>query len=203
MNYGAIVIGAHTGEFLKEKLSSYINKKNILIEPVFHNHNKLRENFTHFTDTQFLDCAISNIDEIKKFYYIKEESVKLLGKHWASGIGSFSKQHILAHKNKRFQVSDKDIETKDVQFYSFNSFRKKFMIEKVDLLQIDAEGAEFDIMNNIDYSNVDIQNIFFEKKHFDGPFLTGEKLQTVKQQLITAGYKLHDIDEENILAKKS
>ena len=70
MNYGAIVIGAHTGEFLKEKLSSYINKKNILIEPVFHNHNKLRENFTHFTDTQFLDCAISNIDEIKKFYLI-------------------------------------------------------------------------------------------------------------------------------------
>ena len=77
------------------------------------------------------------------------------------------------------------------------------MIEKVDLLQIDAEGAEFDIMNNIDYSNIDIQNIFFEKKHFDGPFLTGKKLQTVKQQLVTAGYKLHDIDEENILAKKS
>jgi hypothetical protein len=42
-----------------------------------------------------------------------------------------------------------------------------------------------------------------KKNIFDGPFLTGEKLQTVKQQLVTAGYKLHDIDEENILAKKS
>ena len=63
MNYGAVVIGAHTGEFLQDKLATYINKKNILIEPVFYNLEQLKKNFTNFKDTQFLDCAISNADE--------------------------------------------------------------------------------------------------------------------------------------------
>ena len=44
MNYGAIFIGAHTGEFLEEKLAPYINKKNILIEPVFYNFEQLKKN---------------------------------------------------------------------------------------------------------------------------------------------------------------
>ena len=39
--------------------------------------------------------AVSERKEIKKFYYVKHDAVKKLGKHWASGIGSFDKQHIL------------------------------------------------------------------------------------------------------------
>jgi hypothetical protein len=110
MNYGAIFIGAHTGEFLEEKLAPYINKKNILIEPVFYNFEQLKKKFASFRDTQFLDYAISNVDEVRNFYYIKQDSINKLGKHWASGIGSFSKDHILSHKTKRFQVVDEDIE---------------------------------------------------------------------------------------------
>ena len=30
-------------------------------------------------------------------------------------------------------------------------------------MHIDAEGAEFDIMHNIDYKSIDIKKIFFEK----------------------------------------
>ena len=202
MNYGAVVIGAHTGEFLREKLAPYINKKNILIEPVFYNLEQLKKNFTNFKDTQFLDCAISNADEIRNFYYIKQDSISKLGKHWASGIGSFSKDHILSHKTKRFQVSDDDIETKKVEFLSFKTFQKKFDIKAIEFLHIDAEGAEFDIMHNIDYKNIDIAKIFFEKKHFDATFSAGTKLNTVKKILIEHGYILNDIDEENILAEK-
>ena len=61
-------------------------------------------------------------DELKKFYFVKHESVKNLGKHWASGIGSFDKQHILNHKYKRFMVRDSDIEEIDIQYLSFVRF---------------------------------------------------------------------------------
>ena len=202
MNYGAIFIGAHTGEFLEEKLAPYINKKNILIEPVFYNFEQLKKKFASFRDTQFLDCAISNVDEVRNFYYIKQDSINKLGKHWASGIGSFSKDHILSHKTKRFQVVDEDIESNKVEFLSFKTFQKKFGIEAIDLLHIDAEGAEFDIMHNIDYKSIDIKKIFFEKKHFDGPFSAGEKLNIIKKILIKNNYVLSDIDNENILAEK-
>ena len=69
-------------------------------------------------------------------------------------------------------------------------------------MHIDAEGAEFDIMHNIDYKNIYIAKIFFEKKHFDATFSAGTKLNTVKKILIEHGYILNDIDEENILAEK-
>ena len=202
MNYGAIFIGAHTGEFLEEKLAPYINKKNILIEPVFYNFEQLKKKFTSFKNTQFLDCAISNIDEVRSFYYIKQDSISKLGKHWASAIGSFSKDHILSHKTKRFQVSNEDIEANKVESLSFKTFQKKFDIGAIDFLHIDAEGAEFDIMHNIDYESIDIKKIFFEKKHFDGPFSTGEKLNIIKKILIKNNYVLSDIDNENILAEK-
>ena len=155
-----------------------------------------------FKNTQFLDCAISNIDEVRSFYYIKQDSISKLGKHWASAIGSFSKDHILSHKTKRFQVSNEDIEANKVESLSFKTFQKKFDIEAIDFLHIDAEGAEFDIMYNIDYESIDIKKIFFEKKHFDGPFSTGEKLNIIKKILIKNNYFLSDIDNENILAEK-
>ena len=202
MNYGSVVIGAHTGEFLKEKLASYINKKNILIEPVFYNLEQLKKNFSSFKDTQYLDCAISNADEVKSFYYIKQESVSKLGKHWASGIGSFSKDHILSHKTKRFQVSDEDIESKKVEFLSFKTFQKKFSIKSIEFLHIDAEGAEFNIMNDINFATIFIKKIFFEKKHFDGPFLADKKLDRIKKILKKNSYILSDVDSENILAEK-
>ena len=42
----------------------------------------------------------------------------------------------------------------------------------------------------------------FEKKHFDGIFNEGNKLQEIKEILTSNGYQLLEIDKENILAKK-
>ena len=69
-------------------------------------------------------------------------------------------------------------------------------------LQIDVEGAEYKIMNSIDYNKIKIKNIFFESKHFDGTFTEGEKLKKIKDKLILNGYNLKQIDKENILATK-
>ena len=49
---------------------------------------------------------------------------------------------------------------------------------------------------------LEIKNIIFESKHFDGTFTEGKKLQEVKKNLISNGYNLKQLDEENILATK-
>ena len=38
---------------------------------------------------------VGSIPKTEKFFFVKENSIPKLGKHWASGIGSFNKQHIL------------------------------------------------------------------------------------------------------------
>jgi hypothetical protein len=67
---------------------------------------------------------------------------------------------------------------------------------------MDIEGAEYNILKSINYDEIFIKNIVFEKKHFDGPFKEGVKLNEIKLLLSQKNYKLIDLDEENIQAVK-
>ena len=108
-----------------------------------------------------------------------------------------------ADATKRFDVSIKDIETIDIQSLTFNELMEKNSISIIDKLQIDVEGAEFEILNSIDYKKTIINKIIFEAKHFDGTFKEGPKLKSIKEKLISFNYKLKEIDKENILAEKN
>ena len=102
-NFGLVVIGAHTGEFLLDDIKKFSHKSCLLIEPVQYNFDKLKLNTSSFNHVMYCNKAISDVHETNKFYYVKEESVRKLGKHWATGIGSFKKKHILDHRYKRFK----------------------------------------------------------------------------------------------------
>ncbi len=201
-DFGLVVIGAHSGIFLKDLISEYANQKILLVEPVPYNYQILENEYKDNPD--ILICKNAILDKVKKdnFYYVKKNSISKLGKHWASQIGSFDKKHILNHKNKRFNIQEEDIQTAEVEFITFSDLIKKYSINSIDKLQIDVEGAEYMIMNSINYQEIKINRIFFESKHFDGTFTEGKKLNEIKEKLILNGYKLEQVDRENILASK-
>jgi len=201
-DFGLVVIGAHSGIHIKDLISEYANQKVLLVEPVPYNYQILENDYKNNENIFLSRNAI--FDEAKKdnFYHVKKDSIKKLGKHWASQIGSFDKNHILNHKNKRFDIKDDDIQITEVEFITFQDLVKKYSINSINKLQIDVEGAEYKIMNSIDYNKIKIKNIFFESKHFDGTFTEGEKLKEIKDKLILNGYNLKQIDKENILATK-
>ena len=120
--------------------------------------------------------AIFSENKTKKFFFVKEKSIRKLGKHWASGIGSFDKQHILNHRNKRFLITDEDIEYIEIEFIDFDKLIEIYQIKSIKNLQIDVEGAEFEILKTIDFAKIDIKTLEFEAKHFDGTFFKGPKL---------------------------
>ena len=200
--FGLVVIGAHSGTWLSDVLEIYKNENILLVEPVPYNIELLKKNTSQYKNIMIEPSAVSGKIETKKFYFIKSESVNNLGKHWASAIGSFDKQHILNHKTKRFNVKDSDIEEINIQYLTFSKLIEKYSISKINMLQIDVEGAEFEILNSIDYENVQIQKILFEFKHFDGTFKEGTKLDSIKKKLISFDYSINKIDKENILAEK-
>ena len=201
--FGLVVIGAHSGVWLKSLFEEYQNQNILLVEPVPYNIALLKENTAKYKNISIETSAVSERNEIKKFYYVKPEAVKRLGKHWASGIGSFDKEHILNHKYKRFMVNDSHIEQIDIQYLTFSSLIEKYSISSIDLLQIDVEGAECGILNSIDFEKNEIKKIIFEFKHFDGTFKEGTKLKLIKEKLIKFNYQLKEIDKENILAEKN
>ena len=201
-DFGLVVIGAHSGIHIKDLISEYANQKVLLVEPVPYNYQILENDYKNNENIFISRNAI--FDEAKKdnFYHVKKDSIKKLGKHWASQIGSFDKNHLLSHKSKRFDIKDDDIQITEVEFITFQDLVKKYSINSINKLQIDVEGAEYKIMNSIDYNKIKIKNIFFESKHFDGTFTEGEKLKEIKDKLISNGYNLKQIDKENILATK-
>jgi FkbM family methyltransferase len=202
-NFGLVVIGAHSGVWLTTLLEEYKDENILLVEPVPYNIKLLRENTSKYKNIKIETSAISRKVGGEKFYYIKHESIKDLGKHWASGIGSFDKQHILNHKNKRFKVESSDIEEIEIQYLTFEDLVSKYSIMSIDMLQIDVEGAEFEILDSIDFKKMLIKKIIFEFKHFDGTFKEGPKLKLIKEKLINSNYFLKIIDKENILAEKN
>jgi FkbM family methyltransferase len=201
--FGLVIIGAHIGVHINKDLEEYKNQKVILIEPVPHNLKSLKTNTIKYKNIFIEPVTIGNKNENRMFYYIKEQSIAKLGKHWASGIGSFDKQHILNHKTKRFKVRDDDIDTIKIESLTFKALCEKYQISKIDKLQIDVEGAEYEILNSINYKKISINKILFEFKHFDGTFKEGEKLDLIKKKLIFNNYDLTQVDQENILAKKN
>ena len=201
-DFGLVVIGAHSGLYLKDLVNEYQDRNVLLVEPVPYNYEILDSEYKD--DPKVIICKNAIIDKSKKdfFYYVKKESITKLGKHWASQIGSFDKNHILNHKNKRFDIKEDDIETIQIEFITFDDLIQKYSIKSIDKLQIDVEGAEYKIMNSINFQKIEINKILFESKHFDGTFIEGKKLKEIEEKLKSNGYKLQQIDKENILASK-
>tara|TARA_B100000886_G_scaffold300625_1_gene229731 strand:- start:103 stop:720 length:618 start_codon:yes stop_codon:yes gene_type:complete len=202
-DFALVVIGAHFGVWLEDKINEYENDNILLVEPVPYNKKILKKKISKKNNIFICENAIFSENKIKKFFFVKEESIHKLGKHWASGIGSFDKQHILNHRNKRFLISEDDIGEIDIEYIDFNKLVQKYQIKSIKNLQIDVEGAEFEILNTIDFTKIDIKRLQFESKHFDGTFFEGPKLKIIKEKLKKNGFEITQIDKENILAIKT
>ena len=201
-HFGLVVIGAHIGVHIKNEVENFKKEKILLIEPVPHNVEAIKKNLLEYKDIIIEQLTLGDKKELRDFYFIREESISKLKKHWASGIGSFNKNHILNHKSKRFQLKEKDIEKISITCVRFEDLINKYSINSIEKLLIDVEGSEYQILKDIDLKKVNIKKIIFEYKHFDDYFKQGAKLDEITNKLEKNNYKITKLDEENILAEK-
>ena len=201
--FGLVVLGAHIGIHIKSEIEKILPEKVLLVEPVPHNVVEIKKNLNNLEGIIIEQFAISDKNETRNFYFVKNTSIHKLKKHWSSGIGSFNKQHLLDHKSKRFKIEEEDIDKISIEAIRFKDLVDKYNINQIDKLLVDVEGSEFAILNDIDLNSINIKKIIFEYKHFDGYQTTGKKLVEILKKLKENGYTTKKIDEENILATKS
>ena len=201
--FGLVVLGAHIGIHIKGEVENILPEKVLLVEPVPHNVVEIKKNLNNLEGIIIEQVALSDKNETRNFYFVKNTSIHKLKKHWSSGIGSFNKQHLLDHKSKRFKIEEEDIDKISIEAIRFKDLVDKYNINQIDKLLVDVEGSEFAILNDIDLSSVNIKKIIFEYKHFDGYQTTGKKLEEILKKFEENGYTTKKIDEENILATKS
>ena len=202
-NFGLVVLGAHIGIHIKGEIEKILPEKVLLVEPVPHNVVEIKKNLNNLEGITIEQVALSDKNETRNFYFVKNTSIHKLKKHWSSGIGSFNKQHLLDHKSKRFKIEEEDIDKSSIEAIRFKDLVDKYNINQIDKLLVDVEGSEFAILKDIDFSSINIKKIIFEYKHFDGYQTTGKKLEEILKKFEENGYTTKKIDEENILATKS
>ena len=182
--FGLVVIGAHIGIHIKGEIEKILPEKVLLVEPVPHNVVEIKKNLNNLEGITIEQVALSDKNETRNFYFVKNTSIHKLKKHWSSGIGSFNKQHLLDHKSKRFKIEEEDIDKISIETIRFKDLVDKYNINQIDKLLVDVEGSEFAILNDIDLSSVNIKKIIFEYKHFDGYQTTGKKLEEILKTYI-------------------
>lgn len=185
-----IEVGANDGK-TNDPLYDYVKKfdlSGVLVEPQKEAYDKLKENYNDVDGLDFANIALSFEDGYKKLY-------KPIDNLNMSGLASFEKSQvekgIKRNSNKRFKDIDNYIETREVRTLCFETFIQEYNIEKIDLLQIDVEGFDFEIIKMIDFDKFSPDIINYENKN-----LTEDDRKSCERFLEKKGYRLfgHNLD---------
>ncbi len=182
-----VQIGANDGRRFDE-ISRYIidnkNLKALLVEPIKKYFEELKENYKNFQNVRFENSAISRNNDITHLYCVNEKFLSNYDEH-IKGINSNKINHLLKHGVKKAHIEKVVVNT-----ISFKSLLKKFDINQIDLLYIDAEGYDgeiiLDFLDNVDTRPI----IIFEYYH-----IKNEVFKKLISKLIVEKYIVFDVNE--------
>jgi FkbM family methyltransferase len=114
----------------------------------------------------FENAAVAKHGGTLPFYRLKEEYASLF--HADHGtLASLDPEHILKHLSKRVDAAEA-LSVTEVSSVTFSELLAKHGIERIDLLQIDAEGRDAEIIETIDFNVVKPGIIRFEHANIEG-----------------------------------
>lgn len=186
------------------------NWKGILIEPIPHLFTELQKNYSGYEkNLTFLNVAVSNKNENIFMKTVSKEGLSKLPA-WSKGVSAISTldRNALGEKywvegagSTHHDISYADIEkyTKEVEVTGMtvsSLFERYVGTQKIDLLQIDAEGFDYEIIKQIDFENNSPMIIHFEYSN-----MTDHEKSEIETILDKNNYKLHFYHKNDALAQ--
>lgn len=185
-DFSFIQVGANDGlstdpyrEFILESRG-----KGILVEPSPWQMVKLRRNYRGRQNLMFEEVAVS-YESDSLILHVPLDSAR-------SGVASLREEHARVH-------SGDDIRQVQVAGARLEELLAKYSMSRVDCLFLDVEGAEADILLNMNFDRLGAWLIAFENAHL------GENKQKVTDTLVAHGYRVevHGLDSIALSAAAS
>lgn len=165
-NVNFIQVGSNNG-ITADPITRFISNKNwtgLLVEPVPYLFDELKKNYKDFKHhLKFENSAIADVSGVLNFYRLKKSDNPDLP-YWYDQLGSFNKEVVLKHRDSVPGFDELFMQDR-VNAITFIDLLKKHAIEKVDFIQIDTEGYDFEILKLIPFSTLNIEFIMFENRH--------------------------------------
>lgn len=164
--------------------------RGVLIEPQKKAFAALKQNYADQPQLTFRNAAVSERSELRTLYTVGEGPVP----DWCQGLASFDRDVILKHKKQVPGLEDLVV-TEQVTCVRFQELFDEMKIDKVDLLQVDAEGYDAEIVCMFPFDRVRPSIIHFERKH-----LSRGALEKCLNLLLQNDYKISNDGAEDLVA---
>jgi FkbM family methyltransferase len=206
-----VQVGAFIGDTPNDPLVSFLrhqldpatkraetNVKVVLVEPVREYFNTLRRNYEGLSNIQFENVAIAESEGVRQLYRLKLDPAEYGYPEWLKGLSSLKAERMERlwdkyDKNpalKRFYLEHRVAE--GVRCITLSQLLDQHDIDQLDLLQIDAEGYDFEILKSIDFSKIKPRFINYER------VLLQENNAPCRQLLSDQGYILMDWGQDTL-----
>jgi FkbM family methyltransferase len=170
-----IQIGANDG-ITHDPIHKFIkrdNWKGVLLEPQSYVYTQyLSKIYKNNKDIHTLNAAISPQNGTQKLY-----KIGFCDMRWATGLASFQKEHLenafsnglVKEQCQKYNIEipspAEQITTEEIMTISPESLLSKYKISKIDLLQIDAEGYDYEVIRIFNIEKFKPKLVIFENTH--------------------------------------
>lgn len=185
-----LIIGALDG-FAHDNISPFVipntDWSTIFVEPVKEYFDKLVKNFPKRDNIFFENAAITEENSKRTIYKVNSSFIKTHNvPNWCDGISTFYKDnHVLS------SISEEYLTTEEVQTISIECLCNKYKITNIDILQIDTEGYDYFILDQIFKHGLAPKYIYIEIVH-----MNHSDLDSLKSTLYENNYRIF-LDKNN------
>lgn len=161
-----IQIGAFDG-VSHDPIHTYVHRfgwHGVLVEPQARYMAALRQNYREAKNLTFRQVAVATERGPRALYKVRDDVPGL--PPWAGELASFRRSTILSHASVIAGLEALIVE-EIVECVTISDLFEEARGRRVDLLQIDAEGYDFEIIKGIDFARHRPEIIHFEHGHFD------------------------------------
>jgi FkbM family methyltransferase len=139
--------------------------RGLLVEPIPSYAEMLLENYEGTGRFKIEQAAITAEDGRTTMYYVDETATDSNGQpvpEWQRGVASMDRAHVERHLRPEMYEA---ITQTTVECLSLASLLARNNVRKIDLLQIDAEGDDYVVLKQFDFSVFRPKLVIFERKH--------------------------------------
>ncbi len=188
-NFFFVQIGANDGK-TNDPLHSFVTKyglSGLVVEPQPDAFKLLKDNYRAQKNVECVQAAIGSHSGTVPFYVVKESEKNKDNWFRMTRIASFNKESIKLGLKKKIKPNDDPedyIEEVPIKAISFSELVTSYKVKKIDFLQIDCEGYDFELLKTID-----IEHLCPEIINFESHFFTEAERAIVEARLTKLGYK--------------
>jgi FkbM family methyltransferase len=204
-----VQIGAYVGDSANDPLSPFLHAQSsrdgrslaLLVEPVRPYFEELRRNYSGLRFVRFENVAVAEETGVRDFYRLAVDPAEHGFPDWLSQLGSLRADRMThlwdAHERepamRDFYLAHRIVER--VECVTFHALLERHGIGDLDLLQMDAEGYDYEILRTLDFGRVRPRFVNYERE------LLGPEEAACRALMREAGYVLFDSGKDTLAVR--